>query len=80
MFQICGQNLALNWEYLKRGYFYSLLKKIEHFNYSNSDLIMTQSIESKKYISKILQNKNVIVFYNVPTSDFKTKVSTSNKS
>lgn len=63
----------------KRGLLYSLLKKIEHFNYSNSDLIMTQSIESKKYISKILQNKNVIVFYNVPTSDFKTKVSTSNK-
>ena len=56
-----------------------MLKKIEHFNYSNSDLIMTQSIESKKYISKILPKKNIIVFYNVPTSDFKTKVSTSNE-
>ena len=63
----------------KKGLFYSLLKKIEKFNYNNSDLIMAQSNESKNYISEIVPNKNIVVFYNVPKSDFKTKVDTSNK-
>ena len=57
----------------KKGYFYSMLKMIEKFNYKNSDLIITQSKESKSYISKILPKKNIHVFYNVPRSSFHEK-------
>lgn len=57
----------------KRGKFYSILKKIERFNYRNSDLIITQSEESKAYISKIFPKKNINVFYNVPRSNFYEK-------
>ena len=57
----------------KKGIFYSILKNIERFNYKNSDLIVTQSEESKSYISDIFPKKNIYVFYNVPRSNFYKK-------
>ena len=62
----------------KKGYFYSMLKIIERFNYKNSDLIITQSEESKSYISKIFPKKNINVFYNVPRSNFHEKTLNKN--
>lgn len=62
----------------KKGIFYSILKNIEWFNYKNSDLIITQSQESKFYISDIFPKKDIYVFYNVPRSNFYKKHSTEN--
>ena len=58
----------------KKGKFYDLLKLIEKFNYNNSDLIITQSEESKDYISSIINRKiNINIFYNVPREEYKSK-------
>jgi len=64
---------GLELEVFQKNIFYSLLKKLERFNYINSDLIITQSEESKIYINKIVNNKKIFVFYNVPRSNFKKK-------
>ncbi|MAV92827.1 MAG: glycosyltransferase WbuB [Candidatus Marinimicrobia bacterium] len=58
--------------YLKKGFFYSILKKIENFNYSNSDKIIVQSSDIKKYLIDNY-NLNSFIYRNLPYKivDFK---------
>ena len=58
---------GLDLNVFKEGVLYSSLLKIEKFNYMNSHLIITQSIQTKKYIEGNFKiSSDVIVFYNVP--------------
>ena len=58
---------GLDLNVFKKGLLYSLLLKIEKFNYMNSHLIVTQSNQTKQYIEDNFKiSSDVIVFYNVP--------------
>tara|TARA_B100000965_G_scaffold405751_1_gene441135 strand:+ start:2680 stop:3834 length:1155 start_codon:yes stop_codon:yes gene_type:complete len=58
---------GLDLNVFKEGLLYSLLLKIEKFNYMNSHLIITQSNQTKKYIENNFKiSSDIIVFYNVP--------------
>ena len=58
---------GLDLNVFKEGLLYSLLLKIEKFNYMNSHLIITQSNQTKKYIEDNFKiSSDIIVFYNVP--------------
>lgn len=64
---------------LNKGIFYTLLEKIESFNYKLANHIVTQSQESKRYIQQKIE-KEVIVYRNVPIyKKFTTKIKSSEK-
>lgn len=57
---------------LNKGFYYSILEKIEVFNYKNSNLIMGQSEEILTHISKKVPDKKTFLYRNYP--DFKIPV------
>ena len=62
---------------LKNNWSYRLLEKIEHFNYKNADLILSQSNEILTHIKTIFPEKEAVLYRNYP--DFEaTKVSENN--
>ncbi|MFD0964590.1 glycosyltransferase family 4 protein [Pseudofulvibacter geojedonensis] len=63
---------------LNKGFYYSILEKIEVFNYKNSHLIMGQSEEILTHISKKMPDKNTFLYRNYP--DFKTPIIQGTKS
>lgn len=57
---------ALELGVIKKGFFYSLLEKVEKINYKLADKIVGQSEETITHISK-LTSKDFIVYRNVPS-------------
>ena len=53
----------------KRNFSYSILEKIEFYNYKNADLVLGQSDEILSHISSMFTNKNTFLYRNYP--DFK---------
>ena len=51
---------------LKKGFYYSLLERIERFNYKSARLILGQSEEILKHIKFILPKKNLCLYRNLP--------------
>lgn len=51
---------------LKKGISYSLLEKIERFNYSCTDLILGQSEEILTHINSLFPNKKTFLYRNYP--------------
>ena len=82
IFKLLKKNIVLNVSDLwpksgldlgifKKGRFYKFLKKIEKFNYLNSNIIITQSAETKNYIIDrfSFDRESIGTFYNVPQSN-----------
>jgi len=56
---------------LNKGLYYSVLEKIELFNYTNSDLLLGQSQEILAHFKKKTSNKELFLYRNFP--DFEIK-------
>jgi len=56
---------------LNKGHYYSILEKIELFNYRNSDLLLGQSQEILDHLKAIIPNKESFLYRNYP--DFEIK-------
>lgn len=51
---------------LKKGQYYRILEKIEHFNYKNATLLLGQSEEILTHFSTIVPHKKVFLYRNFP--------------
>lgn len=51
---------------LKQNFAYTMLKKLEHFNYRNADLILGQSNEILAHIKKITTKPELFLYRNFP--------------
>ncbi len=51
---------------LKKNFSYKILKKLEHFNYKNADLILGQSNEILTHIKKITVQPELFLYRNYP--------------
>ena len=51
---------------LKKGLGYTLLKKIEHFNYKHADLVLGQSQEILNHIISVIPEKTTFLYRNFP--------------
>ena len=54
----------------KRNWSYRMLEKIEHFNYSNSNLVLGQSQEILEHVNSSLPKKPVALYRNFPNIYF----------
>ncbi|MCB0452308.1 MAG: glycosyltransferase family 4 protein [Aequorivita sp.] len=54
---------------LKKGWYYSLLLKMEHFCYKNADLVVGQSEEILQHISNFKKEKPFFLYRNIPNFD-----------
>jgi hypothetical protein len=54
---------------LKKGKLYSLLKKIESFNYRNAQLVLGQSEEILAHVTKITTRPKTLLYRNFPTEN-----------
>ena len=62
---------ALELGAIRRGWFYSLLERIESYVYRRSDAIMTQSTETRHHVLERHPNKKTFLYRNLDdTSDF----------
>lgn len=59
-------NAGLELGALKQNRFYSILTKIERYNYYNADIILGQSNEILTHISQINPNANCLLYRNYP--------------
>jgi len=63
---------------LKKGIGYSILEKIERFNYTNADIVLGQSNEIIAHVHTLTSNKKAFLYRNYPrfntpeTKDYKT--------
>ncbi|MGB0897355.1 MAG: glycosyltransferase family 4 protein [Flavobacteriaceae bacterium] len=57
---------------LHKGFYYSILEKIELFNYNNSDLLLGQSQEILDHFNVTVPHKNTFLYRNFP--DFKIPI------
>ena len=57
---------GLEMEILKKGQYYRILEKIEHFNYKNATLLLGQSEEILTHFSTIVPHKKVFLYRNFP--------------
>ncbi|MFC7356129.1 glycosyltransferase family 4 protein [Jejudonia soesokkakensis] len=65
---------------LKKGFYYSLLEKMERFCYKKADLIIGQSEEILEHIKKLVSKKDTFLYRNLPNFEPifpKEKVSTA---
>ena len=51
---------------LKKNFSYSILKKLEHFNYKNADLILGQSNEILSHIKQVSDKPKLFLYRNYP--------------
>ncbi len=64
---------------LNKGFYYSILEKIELFNYRNSDLLLGQSQEILNHFKKNAPNKESFLYRNYPNFDIKSIEENTNK-
>lgn len=51
---------------LNKGWYYSILEKIERYCYKKSDLIIGQSLEILEHVKKITDEKPMMLYRNIP--------------
>ena len=69
---------ALELGVLKKGKFYSLLEKVERFNYTNSEYIMGQSKEILSHVENFVQ-KPTLLYRNLPNFKSSQKITLDEK-
>ena len=60
---------GLEMELLNQGTYYTILEKIERFNYKKSDLVLGQSHEILRYVNQIFPEKKTVLYRNYPDFD-----------
>jgi len=72
---------GLEMELLNKGAYYSILEKIELFNYKNSNLLLGQSQEILDHFKKLTPNKTSFLYRNYPNFEIvKLKENTNKES
>jgi len=64
---------------LNKGFYYSILEKIELFNYRNSNLLLGQSQEILDHFKKSVPNKKSFLYRNYPNFDIKQPKENTNQ-
>ena len=64
---------------LTKGFYYSVLERLEHFNYKNAQLILGQSEEILAHVTQIFPKKQTLLYRNFPDFPLVEKRTTDRK-